>query len=219
MPFTADQFFAVFAAYNQAIWPAQIVAYVLALVGLAAIFTRPAAGHGLMLGVLALLWLWNGIAYHLMFFTRINSVAYGFAAMFILQGLLFVAQAAKPISTWPSIRLTPKAMMGAVLITYGMVLYSVLGSWLGHPWPSAPIFGVAPCPTTIFTFGVLILVPGPVPAWLLIIPLTWSAIGSTAAILLSVPEDLGLLAAGLIGAGWLTARAIWRANRGPIQRT
>lgn len=29
LPFTAEQFFAVFAAYTQAIWPAQILAHLL----------------------------------------------------------------------------------------------------------------------------------------------------------------------------------------------
>jgi hypothetical protein len=28
------------------------------------------------------------------------------------------------------------------------------------------MFGVAPCPTTIFTFGVLMLALGPLPVWL-----------------------------------------------------
>ena len=34
--------------------------------------------------------------------------------------------------------------------------------------------------------------------WLLIIPVLWSVIGASAAILLSVPQDFGLIAAGLI---------------------
>jgi len=40
MPFTTEQFFAVFAAYNQAIWPLQVAA---ALVGLVAtaVLLRP----------------------------------------------------------------------------------------------------------------------------------------------------------------------------------
>ena len=31
LPFTREQFFAVFAAYNEAVWPVQYLAYLLAL--------------------------------------------------------------------------------------------------------------------------------------------------------------------------------------------
>jgi hypothetical protein len=62
------------------------------------------------------------------------------------------------------------------------------------------VFGVAPCPTTIFTFGILMLAAGPLPLWLAAIPVIWAGIGGTAAVLLNVPEDLGLLVAGVLGA-------------------
>ena len=38
LPFSQDAFFALFEQYNRAIWPAQIVAYVLALAALALAF-------------------------------------------------------------------------------------------------------------------------------------------------------------------------------------
>ena len=34
LPFTVDEFFSVFSAYNNAIWPAQLLAYLLAAVAL-----------------------------------------------------------------------------------------------------------------------------------------------------------------------------------------
>jgi hypothetical protein len=76
-----------------------------------------------------------------------------------------------------------------------MVVYSLIGVMAGHGWPRAPMFGVAPCPTTIFTFGVHMLATPSVPWWLVAIPVIWAVVGSTAAVLLGVPEDLGLLAA------------------------
>ena len=94
LPFTFDEFFSVFAAYNVAIWPVQIAAYVIAAMALWLIFARrPAAGR-VAGGVLALFWLWDGIAYHLLFFSKINPAAYIFGAGFILQGLLFFAYGA-----------------------------------------------------------------------------------------------------------------------------
>ncbi len=59
------------------------------------------------------------------------------------------------------------------------------------------MFGIAPCPVTLFTFGVLLLTTAPVPRWLLIIPLAWSLLGGTAAFMLGVPQDWPLLFSGL----------------------
>lgn len=58
-----------------------------------------------------------------------------------------------------------------------------------------PVFGVAPCPTTIFTVGVLLTGTWHVARWLLIVPGLWAAVGGSAAIFLGVPQDVALLAA------------------------
>jgi hypothetical protein len=93
-----------------------------------------------------------------------------------------------------------------VLILYAMVVYPLLGAVFGHMYPAAPVFGVAPCPATIFTFGMLLWTVGRVPGWLLIIPGAWSVIGLSAALNLGVPEDFGLLVAGLTGIAMLLYR-------------
>lgn len=63
----------------------------------------------------------------------------------------------------------------------------------GHGWPRAPVFGVAPCPTTIFTLALLLA--SRTPLVVAAIPVLWALVGTTAAVLLGVPEDLGLLVA------------------------
>jgi hypothetical protein len=78
-----------------------------------------------------------------------------------------------------------------------MLIYPILGQLLGHLYPRCPTFGV-PCPTTIFTFGMLLWTIGKVPKYVLIIPLLWSIIGFSAAINLGIKEDIGLLIAGLV---------------------
>jgi len=92
-----------------------------------------------------------------------------------------------------------------VLILYGMVLYPVLGYFLGHAYPASPTFG-APCPTTIFTFGLLLWTKGRVKWFLLVLPLIWSLIGFGAAVKLGIREDIGLLVAGLVGTIVLLAK-------------
>jgi hypothetical protein len=58
-----------------------------------------------------------------------------------------------------------------------------------------PTFGL-PCPTTVFTVGVLMLATPQ--CWSLsVVPLIWSGIGGSAAFLLGVPADVALPMAGL----------------------
>lgn len=214
LPFTVEQFFSVFAAYNQAIWPAQVVAYLAGAAAVWAIASRHRRAGSAAAAVLGILWLWNGLAYHLAFFAAINPAAYGFAALFVLQGALFIGHGvignglsfAKPFDR--------RSALGILLCAYAGFFYPALGYLLGHAWPYAPMFGVAPCPTTIFTFGILMLAAGPLPVWLVAIPVVWSAIGGTAAVLLNVPEDFGLLASGILGAALLPFWGHWRVGRG-----
>src|SRR6478735_636787 len=46
--------------------------------------------------------------------------------------------------------------------------------------PAVPTFGL-PCPTTIFTIGVLLFAKAPVPRSAFIVPVLWALVGSTAA--------------------------------------
>ena len=85
---------------------------------------------------------------------------------------------------------------GAFLILYAMVLYPILGYFFGHAYPKAPSFGL-PCPTTIFTLGLLLWTKPGLPKSVLIIPVLWSVIGFSAALTLGIAEDTGLLVAGV----------------------
>jgi len=197
LPFTREQFLGVFADYNTAVWPAQVVAYVLGLAVVAALLRPSPARHRVVAGVVAAMWAWTGVAYHGVFFARINPVALGFGALFVVQGMLFlvagVGQRRLVFAPSPGIA----SVLGWVLVAYSMLLYPLLGQWSGHGYPALPMFGVAPCPVTLFTFGVLLLTLAPVPRWLLIIPLAWSLVGGSAAFMLGVPQDWPLFFSGL----------------------
>lgn len=93
LPFTTNEFLTVFAAYNRAIWPLQIVACGLGLVPVTAVLVPRYALMRLGFAVLAFLLAFTGIGYHLSFFSRINPLATAFAAFFVLQGLVFLASA------------------------------------------------------------------------------------------------------------------------------
>ncbi len=197
LPFTIAQFLGVFAAYNAAIWPLQIVTFGLGLVVVIALWRKwPIAGQ-LVPAILALLWSVNGVGYHALFFASINPAAPLFAALFIAQAILFCASAMSPTGLRFETGRDGQTALGVGFVTYAMAIYPLIGIWAGHGLMQAPIFGVAPCPTTIFTLGLLLMARGFWVAWLAIIPFLWSLIGIAAAWQLGIPEDIALPVAGI----------------------
>ena len=97
-------------------------------------------------------------------------------------------------------------------MAYTAIAYPLIGVATGHRYPEMPMFGVTPCPVTIFTFGMLLLTLRPVPSWLFVIPFVWSLIGGSAAILLNVPQDWLLLVSGFIASPLMFFR-----DRQPLQ--
>jgi hypothetical protein len=208
LPFSADQFFAVFADYNRATWPAPVVAYLAGAAALAAALRGGGewVGRGVAVA-LGAMWVWTGLAYHWAFFATVNPAAKAFALAFLAQGagLLWVGGRRGGLRFGPP-RSRGEVVTGLALVGYAAVLYPLLGRLAGHGWPAAPAFGVTPCPLTIFTFGVLLLTRGRVSPALLAIPALWSLIGGSAAFLLGVPQDWMLPAAGVAGAALLLTR-------------
>ncbi len=197
-PFSVEQFLAVFVAYNAAIWPAQIVAYALSLLAVAGLWRGGPTASRLILASLAILWAWNGIGYHFLFFATINPAAKIFAGFFVLQEILFAASAvAAPglqFRAGPDFR----SVSGLAFIIYALLIYPILGIFAGHGLMAGPMPGVAPCPTTLFTIGMLLLARGRPVRWLAIIPVLWSLVGLAAALQLGIPEDFGLPIAGVV---------------------
>jgi len=206
LPFTIDQFLGVFERYNQAIWPMHIVAYILAIgvIFLAAKKTR--YSDQIISVVLACFWAWMGIVYHLMYFSAINGAAIGFGILFIVQAILWLVFGVIRPKLSFQLDTNPYALTGVVLIVYAVLVYPLIGTLLGHGYPRSPSFGVAPCPTTIFTFGLLLWTTTRFPKTVLIIPLIWSLLGFSAALSLGVREDIGLLLAGVLSVALL----LWR---------
>jgi hypothetical protein len=208
-PFTADVYFSLFETYNSFIWPAQLVAYGLGIAALVLALRPLPAGGRIALAILSIFWLWNGIAYHLLHFLQINFAALGFAALFALQGVLFAGYA---VGRRRILRFRGDAFgwSGLLLCLFALAVYPLLGWLAGHGWPRTGAFGVAPAPTTIFTFGMLLMLEGGAPLYLFAIPLLWSLAGGSAAVfILSIPEDVSLLAAGVLGSCML----VWKRRQ------
>jgi Family of unknown function (DUF6064) len=211
LPFDARQFFEVFARYNTAVWPMQLVLWLAGLTtALAALGSRKHTDRAIGL-VLGAMWVWMGAAYHLAFFSAINPAAPVFGVLFLLEGALLTV-----LSWRGQLRFHggsgPQRAIGIALVGYALVLYPLLGYALGHRFPVLVTIGL-PCPTTVLTLGLLGLTAPSSPWAVLVIPLLWSALGASAAAQFGMWEDFALpVAGGLVL--WIVLR---RAR--PIQPT
>ena len=212
LPFTEEQFFAVFARYNTAVWPAQVV------LGAAAVWACWALAKARfergVLGLLAALWLWMALVYHLGFFRAINQAASIFAALFVVAAGLFARAATSGRDDAAGPVRGPRAVVGWCVVGYALAGYPLLGLAAGQRYPAFPAFGL-PCPTTLFTLGALLLVSRTTPRTLFAVPLVWAAVGTSAALRLGVVEDLGLAVAAVSTVAVLMRRPGGRSERHP----
>jgi hypothetical protein len=195
LPFTRDQFLNMFGAYNATTLPVLVFAYVLGGICIYAIL-QPSRRTDVLVAVsLSMMWLWTGIVYHGLYFSQINPLAVVFGLGFVVQGLWIIWETRKRRLAFGSLG-DAAANVGWGLILYSLVLYPVIGSWSGHAYPDLPMFGITPCPLTLFTFGLFLLTRQPLPLRLLILPVIWSLIGGSAAFLLDIMQDWPLLFSG-----------------------
>ena len=193
LPFTKQEFFDLFAAYNGALWPAVVALWMASVLAVVWLLSSPRPRDRWLSGLLAAHWAWSAVAYHIAFFARINPAAWLFAGMFAAQAALFfwVGVVRGQLSftrrtTWSPIAWT--------LIWYAL-LYPAINAMQHGSVVRIPTFGL-PCPTTIFTGGLLLLA-APRLRILAIVPVIWSAIGGSAALLLGVSADYVLPVTGI----------------------
>ena len=206
LPFSEAQFLDVMERYNEAVFPLQIALVLLGLTAYGAMVVHRRDSDRLISVILAALWIWSGVVYQYMSFREINNAATVFAIVFVLGALLFL---------WAGLRgrlafeggSAKKRIVGHVLVAYALVLYPILSAVLGREFPGIPTFGL-PCPTTVFTIGMLAFVSTPVPRYVFAVPIAWAFVGGQAAFLLGVYEDLGLLGAGIVALWLAFERAI-----------
>ena len=197
LPFKLDDFLQVFRNYNTAVFPIQIIFYCLAIIAVFLSFKKNQYSDRIISSALSFFWLWMGVIYHIIYFSSINKAAYFFGIVFIIQGLLFlwkgVYQKNLHFSFYPDIN----GIMGSLLILFALVFYPIISYLAGHAYPVTPTFGL-PCPTTIFSFGILLFLKEKYSLWLLVIPFLWSLIGFSAAFSLGMKEDTGLIIASIL---------------------
>ncbi len=207
-----EELLAVFGTYNLAIWPLQLIAYLLGFLAVFLSVRTTKHSSRIIAAILSFYWLWTAVVFCVLFWGPSYTLAYGFAAMGTIQGVvLLVVGVLKPRL---SFRFQPDAygVVGILIVAYAMLGYPVLGYLLGHIYPRTVTFGLVPCPTTVFTLGLLLWTDKPVPRYVLVVPFM-VAVAGLLAVSIGLLEDVGLIVAVLAGTGLI----LYRDTRRPAE--
>ena len=197
LSFSIEKFYLVLESYNLAIWPIQVFAYILAGLSLFFIFKPTKYSSKIVLSILSFFWLFNGIVFGFIYWAPSHTFGYIFGISCVLQGLMFIHGIWKfDITTgYPNITDT---LIGILFVLYAAVGYQILGYYLGHIYPVFFPVGLVPCPTTIFTFGLFLIISKKISVKYYIIPLIIS-LGGFMVVPKGIYEDIGLIIVGILG--------------------
>jgi hypothetical protein len=200
-----QQFFAMFAQANTAVWPMQIVWYAVALAAIGLTIRPFGNSSRLIAAFLAAYYVWLGIVFFAIFYNSITP-ALADGAMFVFGGVLFLIAGVVRHDLKFEVRWDLLGVVGGALVLYAFA-YPVIDAVTGHYFPAAPLFGLAPCPSAIFTAGLLLWTRPRMPIYVLIVPLVWLlAQTPSEALAMGVIADVARVPVGVIA----TALLIWR---------
>jgi hypothetical protein len=194
--FSLEEFLLVLESYNLFIWPLQIIAYVFIVLVLFFSVTPTKYSAKIVSAVLSFFWLFTGIVFCLIYWAPTHIFGYVFGILCTVQGLLFLYNIIKSDITIDPQDKSSK-LIGILFVLYAMIGYQVFGYYLSHIYPKFFAVGLVPCPTTIFTLGIFLIINKSIPIKYFVIPLMIS-LGGFLAAYNGIYEDIGLIIAGII---------------------
>jgi len=118
----------------------------------------------------------------------------------VAMALAAVVAALRP-RPWSGVAVS--AILGVLWAWIALAYHLAFISRISPPAYAFAALSMLPCPTTIFTIGMLCFAVPPTPRSPLIVPVLWCLVGAQAAFLLGVQPDLGLIASGAVGVALL----------------
>ena len=203
-----EDFFSTLQTYNETVVPMAVLTFILGMVAVFLASSKPKHSGQIISFILSFLWMWSGVVFFILFYglqevvflnVTMPGVWYLSGVLWIIQSLVFLFVGVFKSSLSFKLGSDRQTVIGAVMIIYAMIIYPLIGFLTGRSYPEYPIFGVAPCPVTIFTFGLLQWTDGKVPVYVAVIPLVWALLGVMPVLALDVWADVGLILSGIIG--------------------
>jgi len=194
-----ENWWSISERYNNAIFPVQIVIMVIGVILTYFLFAKPnTRTNNLMKAYLAFTFAWNGIVFFLIFGKELPGTFLG-APLFIITPVLFAVD----IFTKKTEFKLPNARWHKYLTIFWVLcafLYPLIGLPLGHLYPRSCMFGVFPCPTTVFALALLAAAIPKVDKKVYTLLLIWAlpSVGKCFGVL-DLYEDCVLFVAGVYG--------------------
>lgn len=185
------------AAYNAALWPAQIVT-ILFGVATAVLLLVPLRGRDRLIPAgLGVLWIVVAWAFLWERYATINWGALYVAPAFAIEGVLLIGAAIGGVLVFPT-RRDARATAAAVLVLVAVLGWPALAPLSGRPLASAEVFGLFPDPTALATLAWLAAARGGMRVVSMIIPALWSLVA--AATLFTLDSATWMLVLAVTGA-------------------
>ncbi len=184
-----------------------ILTYVLAIIALFMAYRKNDYSNRFISLTLTFLWFWIGLVFGILVFGPVPTVMAGieypgiwylFGGIFAIHGiiLLYFGVIKDTVSyTWKP---DSRHYVGLLLILYGLVFYPLVGILTGRVFLEYPIFGIAPCPVSIFTLGLLLWSDARPSLPIMTIPLFWGFMGIVPVLFYEVYADIGTVLAAII---------------------
>ena len=197
--FSPRTYYRMFELYHQEVWPVQLLALAGAVLIIAFLWRANERSGVVIAALLATMWLWVGISFHLMRYATINWAARYFAVLFVTQAALVVWYGiVRRRMTFRPTKSGGRWLAPAVFIA-AIVLPPLSGLATDRTWTQVELFGLTPDATAVATLALVLVGPDPAPRMLALVPLAWCAIGAATMWAMASGEAWVSIAAVLAG--------------------
>ncbi len=193
MNFTISEFLDMMARYNNHYRLMLPINYSLCIMAILALLRKTEYSSRIVTSVLAVLWLWTGVVFNGLVFSEISPRAVIFAAVFVVESMLLVFYGFYKSELIFRVRADLIGAVGWASILYGLLGYPLIASLLGRGYPQSLVVGLAPCPTVVFTLGLLFWSERRLTKAILVIPLFYALVGGAMVSSKGIVEDLGMI--------------------------
>lgn len=205
IPYTREVYLRLFVRFNEAVWPAHLVALAL---GALILWLALRGRSRILAGLLAICWAFVGYAFHIRLHADLNWAATYFGWAYLAQAALVLAAGSRgAFDRNPDAPLDTSGWIGVGLVAFALVIHPLLTPLTGDDWSGAEVFGMAPDPTVLATLGIAAIAEH-IPWPLLAIPLLWCLVTGAIGWNLGVATGITTAAFGALGVGI----ALWRGN-------
>ena len=196
--FTLERFLNYASIYNLDLYPAQYLMLGLGLIAILTVFFRTERSSRFISAILAFFYGWIGIQFYIIYFKEFMPIPFVFGILFIIQALIFILEGTISNRISFQFKADLYGLTGALLLFYALLGYQALEYLLGRGYPEILSFGMFPCPTVIFSLGLLLWTEKKFPPYILIFPIINALSGFIPAFMIVIIEDIGLIISELL---------------------